>query len=259
MSTSQTLIALMLSIAAGAAAAAPHSSTVDFSNGREEFQGIVPTDGSPGGTVIDTTLGNGAPAMRSTLVDSWGVYWGTSTNQAFVGDYSGLGSVTLGLDVSTQSITFRGDEVTRDLVVELRDYDNNSGSLPFTSVWYKLGTLDASKAGWQHLSVTIADTASSLLPAGWGGYGAEDASGPVLPADRTFASVLAGVDEIVFTTMVPGHVYGYTNFDVAIDNISIAAVPEPSTYGMLLGGLGLVGWMSRRKLRGATAGAPAAA
>jgi len=53
----------------------------------------------------------------------------------------------------------------------------------------------------------------------------------------------------VFTTLQPGYVYGYTNFDIAIDNVRITAVPEPSTYGMLLGGMGLVGWMARRKAR----------
>jgi hypothetical protein len=37
--------------------------------------------------------------------------------------------------------------------------------------------------------------------------------------------------------------------DAHFDNISITAVPEPSTYAMLLAGLGLMGFMARRRMR----------
>jgi len=35
--------------------------------------------------------------------------------------------------------------------------------------------------------------------------------------------------------------------DYQFDNINVSAVPEPETYAMLLGGLGLLGFMARRK------------
>jgi hypothetical protein len=63
---------------------------------------------------------------------------------------------------------------------------------------------------------------------------------PILPGDRTFTSVLASVDEIHFTTFVPGFFFGFTNFDMAVDNVGFTAVPEPASALLLgLGALAL--------------------
>ena len=47
---------------------------------------------------------------------------------------------------------------------------------------------------------------------------------------------------------------GYNDWNVGIDNINfdqVAVVPEPETYAMLLAGLGLVGFMARRRKQNA--------
>jgi len=245
----KTLTMLLLAaLQVTAFAATPTGATVTFGQGEEGWHGLQPLDGN-GGSGIDTSLGNGAPALH-TQIEHFGATWSTSTNTDFVRDYTQMGGVTFGIDVLANSVWFFNREVTRDLVIELRDYDNQANGLPYTSVWAKVGTLDASKQGWQHLSVTIADTSALGLPAGWGGYGAEDAHGnPLLPSDRTFASVLAGVDEVAFTTLVPGYMYGFTYFDVAVDNISISPVPEPAQGGMLLAGLAGIAALARRRAR----------
>lgn len=252
MTLNKIMCALALSLASHAAMAGPASSFVDFSNGAQGWEGTQPANGV-GGSGIDDGMGNGAPALR-TVIENFGISFGNRSNQNYLGDYSRLGSVTIGLDVIANSIRYVGQEVSRNLVVELRDYGNTPQGMPYTSVWFNLGAIDHTM-GWQHLSVTIADTAAAALPAGWGGYGsADDADGPGLPPGRTFADVLSSVDELVFSTYVPGWFYGFTDFDVAIDNIAVdagpAEVPEPSTWALTIGGLGMLGWMTRRRSRG---------
>jgi len=45
------------------------------------------------------------------------------------------------------------------------------------------------------------------------------------------------------------HNQGGDNVGAILDNVSIAAVPEPETYAMLLGGLGVMGLIARRKAK----------
>lgn len=251
MTLHKIMFALVVSLASSVSMAAPTSSFVDFSNGAQGWEGSQPANGV-GGSWIDTGMGNGAPALH-TVIENFDVTFSNRSNQNYLGDYGKLGSVTIGLDVIANSIITLGQQVSSNLLLELRDYDNTPQGLPFTSVWYNLGSIDFTK-GWQQFSVTIADTTAQALPDGWGGYGtADDANGPALPPGRTFADVLASVDEIAFTTLEPGHSYLFHQFDVAIDNISVTAgvaeVPEPSSHAMLFGGLAMMGWMGRRRSR----------
>jgi len=217
-------------------------STTTFDNGREGWEAAA--------SWIAPRIGEGKPALR-TRIENFGVTFANSSNANFIGDYTRTAGFELSLDVFTKSIVFDGHQVSRDLVVELRDHDNAPDGLPYVSVWAKLGTLSASTGGWQTLSITVGDTSASSLPSGWGGTGAEDpvTFEPKLPSDRSFADVLAGIDEIAFTTFTPGFVYGFTKFDVAVDNISIApiaAVPEPSSLALLGLGLSALAWRTRR-------------
>lgn len=216
---------------------------VTFSNGAEgwSIQNAV---------TIEPTGGNPDAYLYHFQIDTFGVNIANTTSPAFLGDYGAKGPVTVGLDVEVTRIWdfFIGD-LSRDLVVEFRNYDLAQGGYPWTSVWYNLGTL-SSGMPWTSLSVDILDPTSATLPPGWGGYGDEDPNTfePILPPGVTYADVLAGVDEVVFTSFVPGYFFGFHNWDFGVDNVRINAVPEPSTWllaALASGALACLGWKRR--------------
>lgn len=245
--TTQAMLAAAASCAMTAGALAGTSTTtVTFSNGTE---GWVGPQGSGGSTVIEPTGGNPGEYYH-TIFNNFGIEFRTDTNQAFLGDYTQYGEVNLSIDVDVNDISFFGGPAPRDLIVELRDYDNAPTGYPYVSVWYTLTTMPgATDLDWMTHGVTITDTNATELPAGWGGYGAEDPDTfePTLPDDRTFASVLAGIDEVAFSTYVPGFFFGFTDFDIGVDNISISTTQVPAPGALAL--LGAAGLCSRRRRR----------
>lgn len=232
-----TVVSLALIVAGPAMA----DVSTDFESGTEGWS-------ISGRDNIDSFGGNGGANMHGQLIDVFGAEIRNSASREFTGDLTRYGSsIELSIDIKINSLDFFGSQVSRDLVVDLRDTDNPNG-LPWTSVYFNLGTISAASTGqWTTFSVIIDDTSALGLPAGWGGTGDEDPSTfePILPFGRTFESVLTSVDEIAFTTFVPGFFFGFTNFDIQVDNISISSVPTPS--GLALIGLGgIVGTRRRR-------------
>lgn len=211
-----------------AAASAASAAVTTFDSGTEGWSvsgrdNISPTGGNPGAN------------MDVELIDVFGADTRNDSNAAFLGDYTQLGAaLNLSVDIKVTSIDFFGQQVSRDLVVELVDYNAPGSNYPYVSVYKHLGTLTASEPGWRNFATQIPNTSSATLPAGWGGTGDEDpvTFEPRLPADRTFDSVLRNVEEIRFTTFVPGFFFGFTNFVMAVDNPTVSAVPEPSVIGL---------------------------
>jgi len=198
------------------------------------FNDILPNGGNDG-------------AYYNSITESFGVEWQTTTNESFLGDYTQYDQVTLSIDVQVDQIQFFGQDATRSLVVELRNSRFAHSFFQYGSVFFELDSnLSAeNNADWSTFSVTF-DPNSTELPDGWRGYGgSDDADGPVLPDGATFADVLTNVDQFVFSTLVPVERYPFTNFDIAVDNISISTVPAPSAFA-LLGLTGLVGTRRRR-------------
>ncbi len=193
-----------------------------------------------------SNAGNPGACIDDTLVDVFGISIRNSSSPNFIGDLTARGGpMTFAVDVRTDSFTFFGTEVTRTLIAEFVDTTPSSQGLPYVSVWIPIGTI-AGNGQWTSYATPEFNPSSLTLPAGWGGYGAEDDLGnPFLPADRTFASVMASVDEVRFTTFVPGFFYGFSNADMAVDNPRVTVVPAPGALAVL--GMTVVALRRRRR------------
>jgi hypothetical protein len=216
-----------------AALAQPATTVVGFDGGSNgEFQGnafFEATMGNPGGNAhfllktFGIELRTGSP--------------GGPSNSNFLGDYQASGLVTVGVDVQVNTINFFGTEVGRNLGFVFVDHDVVGPGGP-AGLWFGLGEISANAtSNWTHFELTI-DDFPVVLPQGWIGFGDEDPMTftPILPVGATFASVLSGVDEFRISTFEPGFFYGFTNFDVRVDNVSItvgSSVPEPG-FSVLL-------------------------
>ena len=201
-------------------AIAGETTVVDFSNGDGGWSG--PT--GPGGyTEIDHEDGNPLPSMR-TVFNDFGITFLNDTNPAWVRSYAGLGPVTFSIDTRVINISFFDSPVTRPWLIELRDFDTAQGGFPWAGVWFKFADISAQQyPDWTTFSVTIENPDSETLPDGWRGFGAEDpvTFEPILPPGVTFADILAGVDQVVYTTLEPGFFFGFTDHEIAIDNITV--------------------------------------
>lgn len=208
---------------------------VTFDSGEQGWEG---PQGLGGSSFIDTTDGNPANSYR-TIFNNFGIEFTNSTNPDFYGDFTTSPSLDFSFDVKARQVEFFFQPVTRSMMVEFRSSSLAQGTpYPWVSVWREVGILQ-SGLDWTNWSFTIADTNSATLPVGWGGYGDEDPNTfePRLPAGVTFRDVLANTDTIAISTLIPGFFFGFTDFDVSLDNIALTRVPAPASAMMLsLGG-----------------------
>jgi len=242
----RTLIMAVVAVGLVSAAHAFEGKTVTFDNGAEgwyagpDCQTILDDGGNPGAFWnFANRYCDGSWVVRSRF-DFW-----NDEDPAFVGDYTQKGPVRISIDMNTNAYDYvnwwdpsNGTPVEqyRQLVVEFIDYDNpytdpDTGySWPWTSVMYVAGPFLDRDAGWKTFEIDIPDPNATEVPEGWvGNGGPEDPNTymPQLPPDRTFADVMASVDELHFHTYEPGYFYsiGFLH-DFDVDNITITELPQ---------------------------------
>jgi hypothetical protein len=227
-----------------AAALAASSTLVGFDGGSDGgFTGnafFEANNGNPGGNA-------------HFLIENFGIELrtggiGEPVNPGFIGDYSGFGQITFGFDVKVNSLVFGGNQIAREIGIELLDRDIQ-GPDGASGIFFLLDYISLATHGdWTTLSVTIDDPTQAELPDGWIGFGDYDPETfePILPDGATFASVLAGADEFRVTSYQPGWFYGFTDFNVQVDNVFVTVSPVPVPGALLLFASGLVVLLRRR-------------
>lgn len=251
---------MLFAFAAATAPVAAQETVITFDEGWEGWSG---PSGVGGDSEIEPDGGNPGAHAR-TIFNDFGITFETESNGDFLGDFTAHDEVTLSIDVQVEDISMLGSPVPRDLIVDFRSQALAQGDFPWSSVWFTLTTMETGDE-WATYEVTF-DPNSLELPDGWGGYGDEDPDTvePILPEDLTFADIMANTDQMAFTTMVPGLVFAFTDFDVRVDNIRVVReggageIPEgplavPVMDGplplalLILGLLAVAGWTLRAR------------
>ncbi len=241
------LITALIGVSASAAIALAGGSTtvVDFEDGLTH--GWEGPQGFGGATMIDNTYGVGGGAGFRTQFNDFGIAFTNSTNANFTGDYTQFDEVTISVDLRIDQIGFEGLGITRPFMLELRSHDLGDDGYPWASAFFLFDWVGAdSFTGYQTFSATI-DTSASDLPVGWGGYGSFDPNTfeSILPDGVNFSDILANVDEIAFSTLLPDFFFTNDDYDMTIDNVTITTIPVPGALAVLSIG-GLVGTRRRR-------------
>jgi hypothetical protein len=207
----------------------------------------VAAAGAASGQVIDSQDFEGATYGGWLVNGNVNVFWGGNPGMYMGLPYGAFQAVTLRNDTPgspvlgdlTQYPSFRVsvdfrvfqlynwffepmDPAWFNLTLEFVDYTDEGP----VSVYHVGPPLPQVVDGWTTFTWDVPDTSAAELPPGWGGTGAEDPNTyePILPPGRTWASVLASVDEVRITTMQPGYFYSSNFWEAGFDNVSFVVI-----------------------------------
>jgi hypothetical protein len=177
--------------------------------------------------------GNPGNQLHVPYMDWYWIYFrNTETTSVATGNLLRHGGpLTFAVDVQVVQLNNWNNEPMDPnnfpLVIQLVDATD-----PNISVYFVGAGMPAQNAGWVRYTFTVPDPASTALPPGWGGTGAEDPMTfePILPPGRTYTSVLQNVGEARLTTAVPGYFYVPSWWEVGFDNLLISVESSQPCY-----------------------------
>ena len=210
----QALIATAVSMLCIGSAQAAISSTFDTGT-----DGWAMRDISGSGSGVPTWS---AGAIESADINGWNSF---AAPAKFLGNLSGAYGGTLSFDMYDQYRDSNANDYFTVLIASGNTVLYWYGGAPSTTSFTSFSArLDETDTRWR-----------------MNGSGASPTTGTAV-TKAVFQSVLGNVSRLQFDAD------WNTGSDVArLDNVVIAAVPEPETFALLMAGLGLVGAVARRK------------
>lgn len=172
-------------------------------------------------------------------------YWGTVANDAVAGYIALALQNNTGKTIDSFTLGYTGEQ-WRD------GGKGNSASVAAQSmtVQYGFGSSFASVTTWSDLS-SLTFTSPTFTNTGNGAALDGNAAANRSALTGRVESLNWKADETLWVRWAERNNVG-NDHALAIDNVAfsattVSAVPEPQTYALMLGGLGLVGWMARRR------------
>jgi hypothetical protein len=198
---------------------------------------------------IAASLMSATAAHAALFTETFENYSTTASFESFAGSLApiGGGSVTWFIDGNVDVVSVAASGIGDTAAQGNYVLDLNGTGAGAGSITTYLGNLIAGqqyRVDFQYGANLAGDPqATRSFDVTVGGAGLQSYSNPSTTLiDGTYVFTAAGS---VAALRFAGN--GSSNFGAALDNINVAAIPEPHEWAMMLAGLGLVGWAARRR------------
>jgi len=169
-------------------------------------------------------------------------YWGTVTPGTTAGHIALSLQNNTGKSIDSFTLAYTGEQ--------WRDGGATTGAAQSMNVQYGFGSSFANVATWSNLDSLTFTSPTFTAPSAGASLNGNAAANRNTGLTQTVQSLDWSTGSTLWVRWIEvnnaGNDHGLAVDDVAF-SATVSAVPEPQTYALMLGGLGLVGWMARRR------------